>query len=54
MSWILEADIEAFFDSIDRKKLGVDLSRRQKPDRFREVGFGGAVRIERERGASAA
>jgi len=33
--------------------MGADLSRRGKPDRFREVGFGNAVRIDRERVASA-
>ncbi|MCX5744719.1 MAG: hypothetical protein NT062_19705 [Proteobacteria bacterium] len=33
--------------------LGADPSRRRKADRFREVGFGGAVRITRERVASA-
>ena len=33
--------------------LGADPSRRQKTDRFREVGFGSAVRIERERVAFA-
>ena len=34
-------------------EMGADLSRRQKPDRFREVGFGETVRIGRERVASA-
>jgi hypothetical protein len=33
--------------------LGADLRRRPKPDRFREVGFGSAVRIDRERVAFA-
>lgn len=35
-------------------RLGADLSRRWKSDRFREVGFGSAVRIELERVAFAA
>ncbi len=33
--------------------LGADLLRRQNPDRFREVAFGGGVRIDRERVAFA-
>ena len=37
-----------------RFEMGADPSRRRKPDRFREVGFGGAVRIDRERVAFAA
>jgi len=37
----------------DRKKKGADLLGRQKPDRFREVGFGASIRSERNRIASA-
>ncbi len=33
--------------------MGADLLRRQNPDRFREVAFGGGVRIDRERVAFA-
>jgi hypothetical protein len=42
------------YAGIEPSGTGADLSRRQKPDRSREVGFGAAFRIDRLRVASAA
>jgi hypothetical protein len=51
--WPLERAL-AYFDLPEAFVMGADLLRQRKPDRFREFGFGSAIRIDRQRVASAA